>query len=60
MTIHKQYNEYHELKDDLFARINNINKYATIILIMGVTYLVYLTISLFLETIREPFAEIVA
>ena len=40
--------------------MNNINKYASIILIIGVVYLVYLTISLFITSIREPFAEILA
>ena len=58
MTIHKQYTEYHDLKHDLFARISRINKSAGIILIIGVVYLVFLTISLFIEAIREPFAEI--
>lgn len=54
MTIHKQYAEYHDLKDDMYTQLRSVNKYSTLLILIGVLYLVYLTISIFVENIREP------
>ena len=60
MTIHKQYNEYHELKDSLYAQLGSINSLSNLIMVIGVTYLIFLTVSLFIDAVKEPVALIVA
>ena len=54
MTIHKQYFEYHALKDSMYAQIKAINMLGMVTMAIGLTYAIYLTLSLFLESIEEP------
>ena len=60
MTIHKQYNEYHELKEKLYAQIGSVNCFASFHIILGVVYMMFLTVSIFADTIKEPVAVLVA
>ena len=49
MTIYKQYVEYHALKDSLHTSLRLVNTLSKIIMAIGVTYLLYLTVSCFVE-----------
>ena len=60
MTIHKQYHEYNEIKDEMYSRITKINRMSTAILCIGVVYLIYLTVSIFLPAIRAPLSVIIS
>lgn len=60
MTIHKQYFEYHALKDSMYAQIKAINMLGMVTMAIGLTYAIYLTLSLFLESIEEPLAVIIS
>ena len=50
MTIHKQYLEYHEIKDLMFHRLKMLNRWSVVMNVLGITSLVYLVISLFANT----------
>ena len=52
MTIYKQYVEYHALKDSLYASLRLVNTLSKIIMAIGVTYLLYLTVSCFVKEVR--------
>jgi hypothetical protein len=60
MTIHKQYAEYHALKNEVFAKLAGVNRLSKLHMVIGVLYLVYLTASLFLPSIQSPLAVMVA
>ena len=50
MTIHKQYLEYHELKALMYHRIELVNKWAFLLNIVAVVSLIYIVITLFIDT----------
>ena len=56
MTIHKQYVEYNDIKDTMAARLKSVNNMSTVHMIIGVVYMIYLVVSIFLESIQEPVA----
>ena len=56
MTIHKQYYEYHSLKDLMYAQLKTISNLGLCAMIIGLVYLIFLTISLFLAAVVEPVA----
>ena len=56
MTIHKQYNEYHELKDRMYAQLAAVNGFSNVLMILGSVYLLYMTVTLFLSALKEPVA----
>ena len=56
MTIHKQYLEYHELKNLLQQRLKNINRWSIVLNVTGVISLIYLIVSLFVDTKAVPLA----
>ena len=60
MTIYKQYVEYHALKDSLHASLRLINTLSKIIMVIGVTYLLYLTVSCFVKEVRQPLAAMIS
>ena len=60
MTIHKQFNEYHELKETLFSQISSVNCFASFHIILGVVYMMFLTVSIFADTIKEPVAVLIS
>ena len=51
MTIHKQYTEYNEIKDLMYARLKSVNTMSSVLMIIGVVYMIYLTVSIFLDEI---------
>ena len=60
MTIYKQYVEYHALKDSLYASLRLVNTLSKIIMAIGVTYLLYLTVSCFVKEVRQPLAAMIS
>ena len=48
MTIYKQYVEYHGLKDSLYESLQIVNTLSKLIMVIGVTYLLFLTVSCFI------------
>lgn len=60
MTIYKQYVEYHALKDSLHASLRLVNTLSKIIMAIGVTYLLYLTVSCFVKEVRQPLAAMIS
>ena len=59
MTIHKQYYEYHELKDLMYAQLRFVNNMGLAVMILGMAYVIYLTISLFVDSIQAPIPVII-
>ena len=59
MTIHKQYYEYHELKDLMYAQLRFVNNMGLAVMILGMAYVIYLTISLFVDSIVAPIPVII-
>ena len=59
MTIHKQYYEYHELKDLMYAQLRFVNNMGLVVMILGMAYVIYLTISLFVDSIVAPIPVII-
>ena len=51
MTIHKQYYEYHSLKNLMYSQLKCINILGLVAMALGMAYMIYLTISLFLPSI---------
>ena len=60
MTIYKQYAEYHALKDSLYASLRLVNTLSKIVMAVGVTYLLYLTVSCFVKEVRQPLSAIIS
>ena len=60
MTIHKQYYEYHELKNLMYAQLRFVNLMGVVLMCIGMAYMIYLTISLFVDHIVEPIAVIIS
>ena len=60
MTIHKQFYEYHDLKNLMYAQLKFVNTMGILSMCLGMTYMIYLTISLFVDHIVEPVAVIIA
>ena len=60
MTIHKQYYEYHELKNLMYAQLRFVNLMGVVLMCLGMAYMIYLTISLFVDHIIEPIAVIIS
>lgn len=56
MTIHTQYNDYHELKNLMYSQLKSVNRFGNLLICIGIVYLMYLTISLFFNnsTFIEP------
>lgn len=48
MTIYKQYVEYHALKSSLHDSLKSVNRLSKVIMSIGVTYLLFLTVSCFI------------
>lgn len=60
MTIHKQYVEYHALKDSVYAQVSSLNRYSTVLITIGIVYMIYLTVSIFIQQIREPLPLVIS
>ena len=60
MTIYKQYVEYHALKKSLYDSLKTVNRLSKVVMGIGVTYLLFLTVSCFIGSIRSPLAVIIA
>ena len=56
MTIYKQYMEYHQLKSSLYDSLNGVNRLSKVVMVIGVAYLLFLTVSCFIGQIRQPLA----
>ena len=59
MTIHKQYFEYHEMKNLMYAQLRFVNNMGLAVMILGMAYVIYLTISLFVDNITAPIPVII-
>ena len=44
----------------MYSQLNSVNKFSTLLIVIGVVYLIYLTISIFIENIREPLPLIIS
>jgi len=56
ITIHKQFIEYNELKESLNRQLALITRWSAFLNLVGVTYLIYLTVSLFVAPLTSPLA----